>query len=51
MAEEDRDMPDPGGDRGKIDGCSGGIVSSVSHGTTFLDGVGLSVMRYVFWTQ
>lgn len=41
-------MPDPGGDRGKIDGCSGGIVSSVSHSTTCRRP---SVMRYVFWTQ
>ena len=44
MAEEGRDKPDPGGDRGKIDGCSGGVVSSVSHSschsTKFPDAVG-----------
>lgn len=33
-------MSDPGGDRGRIDDCSGGVVSSVSHFTNFSDAVG-----------
>ena len=32
-------MPDPGADRGRIDDCSEGVVSSVSHRVTFSEAV------------